>query len=132
MIKILSFCQQCLENTEPRTVLFVLNLLRIILQQSHNGTLLQKSRCDNFVSRYNRLTNYIQVLLVAARTSRDHGLNEVSDIAEYNTEPLYGIRISSLGLHGLYLDTLHYRVTIIASRLEYAPVERVSRIFLNI
>jgi hypothetical protein len=45
----------------------------------------------------------------ARRTGRNHGLNEVADVAQHDTEALHCIWLARLGLHRLDLYALQYR-----------------------
>lgn len=43
-------------------------------------------------------------------TGRDHRLDEVANVTQYDAEALYGICFARLGLHGLDLHALQDRV----------------------
>jgi len=56
------------------------------------------------------------------RTSRNHRLDEVSDVAQNDTETLHRVCIASLGLHSLDLHALQHRALDEAAVwLKYAP-----------
>lgn len=78
-----------IEPNVRSNVLLVLDLLRVVFQQTHYRALLQLARSDNLVS-----------------SSRNHGLDKVANVTEHNAEALYWVGISRFGLHGLDLYAL--------------------------
>jgi hypothetical protein len=67
--------------------------------------------------------------MASGRTCGNHSLDEVLNIAKYNTESLDSVRIPSFGLHSLDLYTLHHRVVRRGtSGFKYAPTGSVRKV----
>lgn len=61
---------------------------------------------------------------LSSPTGRDHGLNEILDVAQNHTEALHWIRITRFGLHGFDLHALQHRELYrAAAGAEDAPAE---------
>lgn len=50
------------------------------------------------------------MLAGTGRTGRNHGLDEVADVAQDDAEALHRVRLARLGLHGLDLHALQDRL----------------------
>jgi hypothetical protein len=92
-------CQRCLWYA-----LLVLDSLWVVLQESYYRTLLELSRCNDFVGRCTMLAPLD--VSHTERTRCNHRLDEVPHIAQHNTEAQNWVCIARLGLHGLDLHAL--------------------------
>jgi hypothetical protein len=84
--------------------LLVLDSLGVVLQEPYYGTLLELSRCNDFVGRCMMLAPLD--VSHTGHTRCNHRLDEVPHVAEHNTKAQNWICLARLGLHGLDLHAL--------------------------